>query len=108
MDKLQELRNCIAAVNKDSTKFFEGNNKAAGTRARKHLQELKSLAQELRVLIQSTKNEKQAEQHAEVEHEEHDPQQYAQPQLLPMDPHAAAAAHYGNYAHQPVDQEGGY
>lgn len=40
-----QLRNCIAAVNKDSTKFFEGNNKAAGTRARKHLQELKSLAQ---------------------------------------------------------------
>jgi len=40
-----QLRNCIAAVSKDSTKFFEGNNKAAGTRARKHLQELKSLAQ---------------------------------------------------------------
>lgn len=66
-------------------------------------------SQELRVLIQSTKNEKQAEQHAEVEQEEHDPQQYGQPQLMPMDPHAAAAAaHYGNYAHQSVDQDGGY
>lgn len=65
--------------------------------------------QELRVLIQSTKNEKQAEQHAEVEQEVHDPQQYGQPQLMPMDPHAtAAAAHYSNYAHQSVDQDGGY
>lgn len=45
VDWAVQLRNCIAAVNKDSTKFFEGNNKAAGTRARKHLQELKSLAQ---------------------------------------------------------------
>lgn len=60
------------------------------------------------MLIQSTKNEKQAEQHAEVEQEDHDPQQFGQQQLMPMDPHAVAAAHYGNYAHQSVDQEGGY
>lgn len=43
------------AVSKDSTKFFEKGNKAAGTRARKNLQELKKLAQELRVAIQDTK-----------------------------------------------------
>jgi len=35
----------VAAVDKDATKFFEANNKAAGTRARKHLQQLKTLAQ---------------------------------------------------------------
>lgn len=40
-----QLRNCVAAVDKDATKFFEANNKAAGTRARKHLQQLKTLAQ---------------------------------------------------------------
>jgi hypothetical protein len=34
------------------------STKAAGTRARKHLQELKQLAQDLRVLIQDTKNDK--------------------------------------------------
>lgn len=32
-------------MDKDATKFFEANNKAAGTRARKHLQQLKTLAQ---------------------------------------------------------------
>jgi hypothetical protein len=42
-------------VGKDSSKFFEKGNKAAGTRARKNLQELKKLAQELRVAIQDAK-----------------------------------------------------
>jgi hypothetical protein len=35
--------------------FFDKGNKAAGTRARKSLQELKKLAQELRVAIQNEK-----------------------------------------------------
>lgn len=55
MDKLQHLKDVMDAVSKDSTKFFEKGNKAAGTRARKNLQELKKLAQELRVAIQDTK-----------------------------------------------------
>lgn len=55
MDKLQHLKEVMDAVSKDSTKFFEKGNKAAGTRARKNLQELKKLAQELRVAIQDTK-----------------------------------------------------
>jgi type II secretory pathway component PulM len=40
--------------------LFTSPAQAAGTRARKHLQELKTLAQELRVQIQETKNEKTA------------------------------------------------
>lgn len=55
MEKLQNLKEVMDAVSKDSTKFFEKGNKAAGTRARKNLQELKKLAQELRVAIQDTK-----------------------------------------------------
>ncbi len=35
---------------------FERGNKAAGTRARKSLQEIKKMAQELRTQIQETKN----------------------------------------------------
>ncbi|MDR2694262.1 MAG: hypothetical protein LBB74_08650 [Chitinispirillales bacterium] len=35
---------------------FERGNKAAGTRARKNLQEIKKIAQELRTQIQDAKN----------------------------------------------------
>ncbi|MDR2592550.1 MAG: hypothetical protein LBC59_07070 [Chitinispirillales bacterium] len=35
---------------------FERGNKAAGTRARKNLQEIKKIAQELRTQIQEAKN----------------------------------------------------
>jgi hypothetical protein len=55
MDKLAQLKETVDAIGKDSSKFFEKGNKAAGTRARKNLQELKKLAQELRVAIQDTK-----------------------------------------------------
>lgn len=55
--KLLELRECVETVNKDASKFFEKGNKAAGVRARKYLQQLKLIAQELRVLIQQCKSE---------------------------------------------------
>jgi hypothetical protein len=35
---------------------FERGNKAAGTRARKHLQTIKTIAQEMRAKIQEAKN----------------------------------------------------
>jgi hypothetical protein len=38
-------------------KFYEKGNKAAGTRARKGLQDLKKLAQDIRLEIQSKKND---------------------------------------------------
>lgn len=58
MEKYSELARCVENIERDASKFFVNGNKAAGTRARKHLQELKQLAQDLRVLIQDTKNEK--------------------------------------------------
>lgn len=55
MAKLNELRECVDDISKDAGKFFEKGNKAAGVRARKKLQLLKTLSQELRVNIQKCK-----------------------------------------------------
>ena len=52
---MQQLeREFIAAAN-DSEKFIEGNN-SAGTRVRKYMQNIKSLAQEVRREVQGQKN----------------------------------------------------
>ena len=51
-DQLQDAVNDCQA---DVTKFVEGNN-SAGTRVRKAMQTVKSLAQEVRVEIQDQKN----------------------------------------------------
>ena len=51
-DKLQDVINDCQT---DVTKFVEGNN-SAGTRVRKAMQTVKSLAQEVRVEVQDQKN----------------------------------------------------
>ena len=52
---MQQLeREFIAAAN-DSEKFIERNN-SAGTRVRKYMQNIKSLAQEVRCEVQGQKN----------------------------------------------------
>ncbi|CAN8064441.1 unnamed protein product [Agarophyton chilense] len=55
--KLAEIRECVDSIALDGAKFFDKGNKAAGVRARKALQDLKTLAQELRVAIQRCKSE---------------------------------------------------
>ena len=50
----QMEREFIAAV-RDTEKFVEGNN-SAGTRVRKYMQSIKSLAQEVRKEVQNQKN----------------------------------------------------
>ena len=50
-----ELQNAINDCQADVTKFVEGNN-SAGTRVRKAMQNVKSLAQEIRVEVQDQKN----------------------------------------------------
>ena len=52
--KLQEH---VASLEEDFSKFYEKGNKAAGTRVRKGMQELKQLAQDIRVDVQDKKNE---------------------------------------------------
>ena len=50
-----ELQDAINDCQTDITKFVEGNN-SAGTRVRKAMQTVKSLAQEVRIEVQSQKN----------------------------------------------------
>ena len=50
-----ELQNIINDNQNDVTKFVEGNN-SAGTRVRKAMQTVKSLAQEVRIEVQNQKN----------------------------------------------------
>ena len=50
-----ELQNAINDCQADVTKFVEGNN-SAGTRVRKAMQAVKSLAQDIRLEVQDQKN----------------------------------------------------
>jgi hypothetical protein len=56
METLEKIKSLVELLSIDATKFYTGN-KSAGTRARKHCQELKALAQELRTEILSAKKE---------------------------------------------------
>ena len=49
------LQDAVNDCQTDVTKFVEGNN-SAGTRVRKAMQTVKSLAQEVRVEVQDQKN----------------------------------------------------
>ena len=51
----EELKAKIHEVEEDVHKFYEKENKAAGTRIRKAMQEVKALAQKVRTDIQEKK-----------------------------------------------------
>jgi hypothetical protein len=57
MELFNELKALVAGLEEDATKFYEKNNKAAGVRLRKGLQDIKSMSQALRVDV-SEKNKK--------------------------------------------------
>lgn len=52
-----ELQQLVAGMQSDFEKFYRDGNKAAGTRVRNFMQELKTLAQAIRTEVQSIKNE---------------------------------------------------
>ncbi len=56
MSRVSELQNLVESTTAEMEKFYDKGNKAAGTRARKGLQDLKKLAQEIRLEIQAKKN----------------------------------------------------
>lgn len=58
LSKFQELKALIDGLEDDAEKFFVKGNSAAGTRVRKGLQDIKGLAQDLRLGIQEQKNKK--------------------------------------------------
>jgi len=55
MNKYENLKNIVAAMEADVQKFYNGNA-AAGTRVRKALQDVKKAAQEFRVEVQELKS----------------------------------------------------
>lgn len=59
MSRIEEVKNLMTELEEDMEKFYDKGNKAAGTRARKQLQDLKKLAQEIRLEIQAKKNEEE-------------------------------------------------
>jgi Tfp pilus assembly protein PilE len=57
MSRIDEVKSLMMELEEDMEKFYDKGNKAAGTRARKQLQELKKLSQEIRIEIQDMKNQ---------------------------------------------------
>ncbi len=55
MSKFEELKNFVAGLERDFSQFYDKGNKAAGTRVRKAMQDLKQMAQDIRVEVQDKK-----------------------------------------------------
>lgn len=59
MDSFTQLKALIDSIEPDVRKFYEKGNKAAGTRVRKAMQDVKALAQAVRTGIQEAKKEEE-------------------------------------------------
>lgn len=55
MNRYDELLELVKSYEADFQKFYEKNNKSAGTRLRKHMNELKKFAQDVRMEVQTIK-----------------------------------------------------
>ncbi len=55
-ERFTELTDLINGLDGDADKFYNKGNSAAGTRVRKGLQDIKNLAQAIRLEIQESKN----------------------------------------------------
>ena len=58
MEKFSKVKELLAGIEADAEKFYEKGNSAAGTRLRKGMQDLKTLAQEIRAEVTEKKNAK--------------------------------------------------
>ena len=56
MGKFNEVQDLVNSLEGDFEKFYDKGNNAAGTRVRKGMQALKTLAQDIRVEVQGKKN----------------------------------------------------
>lgn len=61
MARFEEVKNLIMSLEGDFEKFYDKKNQAAGTRVRKGMQDLKTLAQAIRSEVQDTKNSAEKE-----------------------------------------------
>lgn len=57
MSRFADLKGFVDGLEDDFSKFYDKGNKAAGTRVRKAMQELKSMSQDIRVEVQNMKND---------------------------------------------------
>ncbi|ACT94469.1 hypothetical protein J2Y45_005200 [Dyadobacter sp. BE34] len=57
MARFDEVKELILSLEGDFDKFYNKGNQAAGTRVRKGMQDLKTLAQDIRAEVQNKKNE---------------------------------------------------
>jgi hypothetical protein len=64
MNRFDELKNLVMSLEADFSKFYEKNNQTAGTRIRKGMQDIKSLAQGIRTQVQDIKNKEEAKKEA--------------------------------------------
>jgi len=60
MKRFEEIRDLIMSLEGDFQKFYDKENQAAGTRVRKGMQDMKNLAQEIRIEVQDKKNAAEA------------------------------------------------
>ncbi|MDO8994901.1 histone H1 [Daejeonella sp.] len=60
MKKFTEAKNLFESLEADAEKFYSKANSAAGTRVRKGMQDLKNLAQAIRLEVQTMKNKEAA------------------------------------------------
>ena len=65
MTRFEEIENLITSLKDDFSKFYEKDNQAAGTRVRKGMQDLKDLAQVIRLEVQDIKNKAEEVKKAE-------------------------------------------
>ena len=56
MKRFEQLKSMVEALEADFEKFYDKRNNAAGTRIRKGMQDMKNLAQEIRLEVQDIKN----------------------------------------------------
>lgn len=56
-DRYQQLRDLVDSFEQDFSKFYDKQNKAAGVRVRKHMQELRQFAQDVRSEVQDRKKD---------------------------------------------------
>ncbi len=56
MSRFESLVNLVQSFEGDFSKFYDKGNKAAGTRVRKHMQELRKVCADIRTEVQNMKS----------------------------------------------------
>ena len=62
MDTFNQIKQLVEEAEQDAIKFYERGNKAAGVRLRKTMQDIKGLAQDLRLEVNEVRLTRENEQ----------------------------------------------